>query len=97
MMTTVRFESNIAVRVTFFGFKERTRHFFGGPRPRRGGHVLAPRDPSDPTTLPTLRLGGRVPGPGPEHGSDGQGEEEGGLEPAVCVRMCVRARVRAWL
>ena len=37
-----------------FGFKERPRHFFSDPRPRRGRHVLAPRDPSDPATLPTL-------------------------------------------
>ena len=43
-----------------FGFKERPRHFFSDPRPRRGRHVLAPRDPSDPATLPTLRS----PGPG---------------------------------
>ena len=39
------------------GFKERPRHIFSGPRPRRGRHVLAPRDPSDPATMPTLRAG----------------------------------------
>ena len=38
-------------------FKERSRHIFSGPRPRQGRHVLAPRDTSDPATLPTLRAG----------------------------------------
>ena len=35
-------------------FKERPRHFFSDTRPRRGRHVLAPRDRSDPATLPTV-------------------------------------------
>ena len=39
-----------------FGFKERPRHFLSDPRLRRGRHLLAPRDPSDPATLPTLLL-----------------------------------------
>ena len=38
----------------FFGFRARPRHFSGDPRPRRGRHALAPRDPSDPKPLPTL-------------------------------------------
>ena len=36
-----------------FGFKERPSPFFSDPQPR-GRHVLAPRDPGDPATLPTL-------------------------------------------
>ena len=44
-------------RMMVFGFKEPPRHFFGDPRPRRGRHLLAPRDPSDPATLPTLPAG----------------------------------------
>ena len=31
----------------------RNPRFFSDPRPRRGRHVLAPRNPSDPATLPT--------------------------------------------
>ena len=38
-----------------FGFKERPRPFFSDQRPRRGRRILAPRDPSDPATLPTLK------------------------------------------
>ena len=35
-----------------FGFKdsERPRPFCSDPRPRRGRHILAPRDPGDPAT-----------------------------------------------
>ena len=40
--------------MTVFGFKGRPRHFFIDQRPRRGRHILAPRDPSDPATVPTL-------------------------------------------
>ena len=47
-------ESDIVVRMMVFGFKERPCHFFSDPRPGRGRHVLAHRDPSDPATLPTL-------------------------------------------
>ena len=32
--------------MTVFGFNERPRHFLSDPRPRRGRHILAPRDPS---------------------------------------------------
>ena len=39
-----------------FGFKERPRPFCSDLRPRRGRHILAPRDPGDPATLPTLPL-----------------------------------------
>ena len=39
------------------GIQRATLSYFSGPRPRRGRHVLAPRDPSDPATLPTLRAG----------------------------------------
>ena len=37
-----------------FGFRERLRPFCSDPRPRRGRHILAPRDQGDPATLPTL-------------------------------------------
>ena len=48
-----------------FGFTERPSYFFSDPRPRRGRHVLAPSDPSDPATLPTLGRRGHCPrGPG---------------------------------
>ena len=39
------------------GFKERPRPFLSDPRPCRGHHVLEPRDPGDPATLPTLLRG----------------------------------------
>ena len=38
-----------------FGFKERPSPFFSDPQPR-GRHVLAPRDPGDPATLPPTSL-----------------------------------------
>ena len=59
-----------------FGFTERPSYFFSDPRPRRGRHVLAPRDPSDPATLPTLMApaaGGRVNWPA---GSAGRSRAE---------------------
>ena len=31
--------------------------FFSDPQTRRGRHVLAPRDPTDPASLPTLAAG----------------------------------------
>ena len=45
--------------IACFGFKAlnvdaRAVDFSSDPRPRRGRHGLAPRDPSDPATLPTL-------------------------------------------
>ena len=55
-----------------FGFKELPRQFFSDPRPHRGRHALAPRDPIDPVTLPTLLHAGFKllpavrPGPGPQ-------------------------------
>ena len=47
--------------MTVVGFKERPRHFFSDPRPRRGRHVLAPRDPANPAAQCQQRQAPRSP------------------------------------
>ena len=80
-----------------FGFKERPCQFFSNPRPRRGRHVLAPRDPSDPATLPILRRTAATAAPpirlSPRRSfpiPSGQGGENGGGWVAH-QRTCARA------
>ena len=54
-----------------FWLKERPRPFCSDPRPRLGRHILAPRDPGDPATLPTLQWWpecSRPAGSGPDQG-----------------------------
>ena len=51
----------IKIVMLIFGFKERPRPFCSDPRPRQGRHILAPRDPGDPATLPTLAEAGCRP------------------------------------
>ena len=54
----------------FCQFERGTRHLFSYQRSRWGSRVLAPRDPSDPATLPTAGGQGRAAA---DHRAEGKG------------------------
>ena len=83
----------IKIVMLIFGFKERPRPFCSDPRPRRGRHILAPRDPGDPATLPTLGESGGHNGCGRNRRRDRpllQQKQRRRRNQTVCRFPCVR-------